>query len=136
MANTSNTGPQKSSSRASDVAHRQFQRDSYIFREHESGDRAYIIRTGKVEILKEGPDGPISLRVLKAGAMFGEMALIDDQPRMASAKAFEGSVDLLEIDKRTFKKKLADTDAFTRGLINILADTARNLAANRPIQDE
>ena len=136
MANTSNTGPQKSSSRASDVAHRQFQRDSYIFREHESGDRAYIIRTGKVEILKEGPEGPISLRVLQAGAMFGEMALIDDQPRMASAKAFGGSVDLLEIDKRTFKKKLADTDAFTRGLINILADTARNLAANRPSQDE
>ena len=79
-------------------------RDSYIFREHESGDRAYIIRTGKVEILKEGPEGPISLRILKECAMFGDMALIDDQPRMASAKAFEGSVDLLEIDKRTFKK--------------------------------
>ena len=135
MADTSNTGPHKGSNRASDVAQRQFQRDSYIFREHESGDRAYIIRTGKVEILKEGPEGPISLRILKEGAMFGEMALIDDQPRMASAKAFEGSVDLLEIDKRPFKKKLAATDAFTRGLINILADTARNLAANRPIQD-
>ena len=60
--------------------------------------------------------------------MFGEMALIDDQPRMASAKAVDGPVELLEIDKKMFKKKLGDADPFTRGLINILADTVRNIS--------
>jgi CRP-like cAMP-binding protein len=131
MADASNQNLSSNNSRLSDVDRRQFQRDAYIFREHEQGDRAYIIAKGKVEILKQGPEGPISLRVLQEGAMFGEMALIDDEPRMASAKAVEGAVDLLEIDKKTFKKKLSLADPFTRGLINILADTARNLAKSR-----
>ena len=79
-----------------------------------------------MEILKESPKGLVSLRVLEKGAMFGEMALIDDQPRMASAKAVNFHVDLLVINQKIFKKKLENADPFTRGLINILAKTARN----------
>ncbi|SVD28644.1 uncharacterized protein METZ01_LOCUS381498, partial [marine metagenome] len=90
------------------------------------GDQAFIIQNGQVEILKESPKGLVSLRVLEKGAMFGEMALIDDQPRMASAKAVNSYVDLLVINQKMFKKKLEDADPFTRGLINILAKTARN----------
>ena len=118
----------RTNARLSDVSRRRFERDHFIFREHESGERAYIIAEGNVEILKESTEGLVSLRVLKAGAMFGELALIDDSPRMASAKAINGPVELLEIDQKTFKKKLSDADPFTRGLINILADTARSLA--------
>jgi len=108
---------------------RRFERDHFIFREHEPGERAYIIAEGSVEILKESAEGLVSLRVLNVGAMFGELALIDNSPRMASAKAINGPVELLEIDQKTFTKKLSNADPFTRGLINILADTARNLAA-------
>jgi len=115
--------------RLSDVSRRRFERDHFIFREHEPGERAYIIAEGNVEILKESADGLVSLRVLNVGAMFGELALIDNSPRMASAKAINGPVELLEIDQKTFTKKLSDADPFTRGLINILADTARNLAS-------
>ena len=119
----------RANTRLADVSRRRFERDHFIFREHESGDRAYIIAEGNVEILKESAEGLVSLRVLNVGAMFGELALIDDSPRMASAKAINGPVELLEIDQKTFTKKLSDADPFTRGLINILADTARNLAA-------
>ena len=119
----------RANTRLADVSRRRFERDHFIFREHESGDRAYIIAEGNVEILKESADGLVSLRVLNVGAMFGELALIDDSPRMASAKAINGPVELLEIDQKTFKKKLSDADPFTRGLINILADTARSLAS-------
>ena len=119
----------RANTRLADVSRRRFERDHFIFREHESGERAYIIAEGSVEILKESDEGLVSLRVLKAGAMFGELALIDDSPRMASAKAINGPVELLEIDQKTFKKKLSDADPFTRGLINILADTARSLAS-------
>ena len=119
----------RTNARLADVSRRRFERDHFIFREHESGERAYIIAEGSVEILKEGAEGLVSLRILKAGAMFGELALIDDSPRMASAKAINGPVELLEIDQKTFKKKLSDADPFTRGLINILADTARSLAS-------
>ena len=60
--------------------------------------------------------------------MFGEMALIDDEPRMASAKAINGPVELLEVSKANFKKKMNELDPFTRGLISILADTVRHMA--------
>ena len=119
----------RANTRLADVSRRRFERDHFIFREHESGERAYIIAEGNVEILKEGAEGLVSLRILNVGAMFGELALIDDSPRMASAKAINGPVELLEIDQKTFKKKLSDADPFTRGLINILADTARSLAS-------
>ena len=118
----------RTNARLADVSRRRFERDHFIFREHESGDRAYIIAEGNVEILKESTEGLVSLRILNVGAMFGELALIDNSPRMASAKAINGPVELLEIDQKTFTKKLSDADPFTRGLINILADTARNLA--------
>ena len=118
----------RTNTRLADVSRRRFERDHFIFREHEPGERAYIIAEGNVEILKESAEGLVSLRVLNVGAMFGELALIDDSPRMASAKAINGPVELLEIDQKTFTKKLLDADPFTRGLINILADTARSLA--------
>ena len=129
MTNTPDNDLTRTNARLADVSRRRFERDHFIFREHESGERAYIIAEGSVEILKESDEGLVSLRVLKAGAMFGELALIDDSPRMASAKAINGPVELLEIDQKTFKKKLSDADPFTRGLINILADTARSLAS-------
>ena len=128
MTDTLDNNLTRTNTRLADVSRRRFERDHFIFREHESGERAYIIAEGSVEILKESDEGLVSLRVLKAGAMFGELALIDDSPRMASAKAINGPVELLEIDQKTFKKKLSDADPFTRGLINILADTARSLA--------
>ena len=47
MADASNQNLSSNNSRLSDVDRRQFQRDAYIFREHEQGDRAYIIAKGK-----------------------------------------------------------------------------------------
>ena len=129
MTDTPDNDLTRTNTRLADVSRRRFERDHFIFREHESGERAYIIAEGSVEILKESDEGLVSLRVLNVGAMFGELALIDNSPRMASAKAINGPVELLEIDQKTFKKKLSDADPFTRGLINILADTARSLAS-------
>ena len=128
MTDQSETNLKRTNERLSDIGRRRFEKDHLIFREHESGDNAFIIAEGKVEILRETSEGPMSLRILHKGAMFGEMALIDDQPRMASAKAVDGPVELLEINKKMFKKKLDEADPFTRGLINILANTVRDMA--------
>ena len=128
MTDQSETNLKRTNERLADIGRRRFEKGHLIFREHESGDNAFIIAEGKVEILRESPEGPMSLRILHKGAMFGEMALIDDQPRMASAKAIDGPVELLEINKKMFKKKLVEADPFTRGLINILADTVRDMA--------
>ena len=86
---------------------------------------AYIIANGQVQIIKEFDNGPKVLGVLEKGATFGEMALIDNKPRMASAKAINGPVELLIVSKANFQKKMEQLDPFTRGLIKFMAEIVR-----------
>ncbi len=93
-----------------------------IFGEGEAGDRAYLIQEGSVEISKNG----LVLATLGRGELFGEMALVDDKPRMASAKA-ETDVSVVIINRDSFREKLAKADPFIRGLLNIFVRNIRNL---------
>jgi CRP-like cAMP-binding protein len=93
-----------------------------IFSEGEAGDRAYLIQEGSVEISKNG----LVLATLGRGELFGEMALVDDKPRMASAKA-ETDVSVVIINRDSFREKLAKADPFIRGLLNIFVRNIRNL---------
>ena len=128
VTDNSNTTVRQSYNPATKSGRRRFENNHFIFREHEVGDLAFIIAEGRVEILKETPKGPVSMRVLKKGAMFGEMALIDNEPRMASAKAINGPVEVLVINHKLFNRKLKNQDPFIRGLIKFLVATARNSA--------
>ncbi|RAU21792.1 cAMP-binding protein [Paramagnetospirillum kuznetsovii] len=93
-----------------------------IFNEGDSGDRAYLIQDGQVEIIKHG----MTIATIGKGELFGEMALVDDQPRMASAKALS-DVSCIVISRDTFRDKLAKADPFIRGLLNIFVRNIRNL---------
>ncbi|MGE5503319.1 MAG: cyclic nucleotide-binding domain-containing protein [Actinomycetota bacterium] len=93
-----------------------------IFKEGDSGDRAYLIQDGQVEIVKNG----VALATIGKGELFGEMALVDDQPRMATAKAVT-DVSCIIISRDVFKEKLAKSDPFIRGLLNIFVRNIRNL---------
>jgi CRP-like cAMP-binding protein len=93
-----------------------------IFGEGETGDRAFLIQEGSVEITKNG----MVLATLGRGELFGEMALIDDKPRMASAKA-ETDVSVVIINRDSFREKLSKADPFIRGLLNIFVRNIRNL---------
>jgi CRP/FNR family cyclic AMP-dependent transcriptional regulator len=67
-----------------------FSRGNQIFSEGAPGDNFYIIVSGGVRIQKKIPKaGSETLRVLKAGEEFGEMALVEEMPRSASAVADE-----------------------------------------------
>lgn len=71
----------------------QYAAGEVIFRQGYPGDHAYIIKSGVIEIYDEKPDGSIMrLALLKPGEMFGELALLDDAPRSASARAHEDCV--------------------------------------------
>lgn|GEM_PF-186297 len=64
-----------------------------IFEEGDVGDRMYVIVNGSVDIVKSSEKGPGQVLVtLKPGDYFGEMSLIDDAPRSASALAAEDSL--------------------------------------------
>jgi CRP/FNR family cyclic AMP-dependent transcriptional regulator len=63
-----------------------------VFAEGSAGDKVYLILEGKVRISRNVPGiGEEALAVLKAGDYFGEMALIDDFPRSADARAHESA---------------------------------------------
>jgi len=66
-----------------------------IFREGDPGKALFIVLDGKISIARaaDGPEKPLAL--LGPGAYFGEMALIDDQPRFAGARADEDSLLLI-----------------------------------------
>ncbi len=73
----------------------------YIFREGDPGAEMYIIQSGTVEIVASSGEGERRLATLGEGDFFGEMAILEDLPRTASARAAEECV-LLRIDRGTF----------------------------------
>jgi len=82
----------------------------WIFEEDSLGTEMFIVQEGQVEILKKiGDDGAEQrqLSILDRGDFFGEMALLEELPRAAGARALT-DVKLLEINGTTFDKMLRD----------------------------
>lgn len=102
---------------------------SYVFREGDEGDRAYLVQQGTIEIVRRRPDGSeVVLGEINKGGIFGEMALVDDQPRMAAARALTG-VTLLVVTRDQFKEKLGAADPFIRALLKIFVNNIRQVSA-------
>ena len=77
----------------------------YVFREGDLGTEMYVINEGKVEILNQVGDEEQVLAVLEKGDFFGEMSVLEDLPRAASARAAT-DVRLLQINGSTFDQLL------------------------------
>ncbi|HVN77216.1 MAG TPA: cyclic nucleotide-binding domain-containing protein [Thermoanaerobaculaceae bacterium] len=78
-----------------------FKAGEYIFRETEPGTEMFIIQEGKVEILRKTRGKERRVALLEEGDFFGEMAILEDLPRSASARAVDACA-LLRIDSTTF----------------------------------
>ncbi|MDX1503473.1 MAG: cyclic nucleotide-binding domain-containing protein [Thermoanaerobaculia bacterium] len=76
-----------------------------IFREGDVGDEMFIVHTGEVEIAVEEDGSLQRLARLEKGDFFGEMSLLEDLPRNASARALS-DVQLVRVDRATFDKML------------------------------
>jgi len=64
--------------------------DTVIFRQADPGDRLYLIRAGRVKIVRYGPDGAeLRLATMNPGDVFGELSVVDGKPRSATAVAIE-----------------------------------------------
>ena len=98
-----------------------FSEGSMIFREGEKGDKLYIVLDGRVRISKFIPGvGEEALAVLDRGDFFGEMALIDDKPRSADAKAHEQDATVLSIDRATLNEILSMDPHASLQFLNLL----------------
>ncbi|MFP3947214.1 MAG: PP2C family protein-serine/threonine phosphatase [Longimicrobiales bacterium] len=96
-----------------------------LFEEGEAGDAFHVVFEGAVEILKEGAAGEEKLAVRRAGEGFGEMALIDDSPRSATARAV-APTRLILIDRENFRT-LLDQDRLATRMLEVLARALRAL---------
>lgn len=70
---------------------RHFQSGDVIFRPGDPAEEAYLILSGSVEILAGSPDCPLQIALLGAEDVFGEMSLIEEQPRSLTARALAPS---------------------------------------------
>ena len=101
-----------------------------IFREGDSGSRAYIIQRGCVEIIKDIDGEDIVVGSVGPGGIFGEMALSDNQPRMASAIVKDYCVCII-VTSAMFQKKLDGLDPFLGGVLRILVENIRSIQEAR-----
>lgn len=97
-----------------------------IFKEGDEASSAFIVQEGAVEIIKTSSDEIKVLATIPQGGIFGEMALIDDAPRMAGARMSQGGT-LLVVSRAMFEAKLNKSDPFIRTLLRIFVDTIRRL---------
>ncbi len=105
--------------------------NTVLFREGEEGHDMYVIQAGTVEILRTTGDGQRTLAILPAGEFFGEMAIINDRARSATARVREGA-KLLVIDRNTFEAMLRGKSEIAVRLIKTMA--ARLERANQQVE--
>jgi CRP/FNR family transcriptional regulator, cyclic AMP receptor protein len=99
---------------------RDYDAGTVLFREGDPGDFMYVVQSGEVEIRRKVSDHERVLAVLPAGEFFGEMALINQRPRSATAVVRRPST-LLVIEGRTF-------EAMIRGKTEIAVRMIKTLA--------
>ena len=98
----------------------------YIFREGEFGHTAYIIESGSVELIKFTGDQHTVLAELDVkGSLFGEMAIIENSPRSAAARAKTECV-LTVITEEELKKHLSSSPNASLDMMRRLASYARS----------
>jgi CRP/FNR family cyclic AMP-dependent transcriptional regulator len=92
----------------------------YIFKAGDPGEAMYIVVEGELEIL----DGSILLETSGQGSIVGELALIDDAPRSATAIA-KTDCKLVVVDRRRFLYMVQETPLFALSVMKVLADRLR-----------
>jgi CRP/FNR family transcriptional regulator, cyclic AMP receptor protein len=98
-----------------------------LFRQGDPGDCLYVIQRGSIGIFKELDTGrrrPIG--TLEVGDLFGEMALVDGKPRMATAEALEDS-ELVIVPAEAFRQHLKKSSPFIRSVLSVLVGHLRRV---------
>lgn len=96
-----------------------------LFDEGDPGDRAYIIRTGEMEVLKISSGREVLLAVRGKGDIIGEMSLLEEQPRMASVRARDNA-RLVVINKQQFNQLLDSSSSALRSVLETVLQRERD----------
>jgi len=104
---------------------REYPKNSVILFEDDPGDSLYIVSAGQVKVVLIGEDGrEVILSVLGDGDFFGEMALIDDEPRSAHVIAMKDS-QLLVLRRDDFQKQVVGHPRIALKILKVLVQRLR-----------
>lgn len=107
---------------------KRFASGASLFQEGDEGSEMYVILEGRTIISKYIPGaGEEALAILERGDFFGEMSLIDGEPRSADARAYGGPLTVLALDQSTVREILAMDPHAALELFQLLC----RLVANR-----
>ena len=101
-----------------------------LFEEGDEADVAYLILDGEVDIYRKAGNQEVLLATLRRGDIVGEMSLIDNQPRMASAR-IKSDTKMNVISREDLAARLgrlAETDKVLRRIIDVFVDRLRGQA--------
>jgi len=98
-----------------------YPKDTMLFAEEEPGNELFVIQKGAVKIVKIVNNSEVLLAVLKAGDIFGEMALLEAKPRVASAIAHE-DCQVLAVNRANFERMITTQSQIIAKLTTLLAD--------------
>jgi CRP/FNR family transcriptional regulator, cyclic AMP receptor protein len=106
---------------------RTYPKNSVILFEDDPGDALYVVGQGQTKVVLIGEDGrEVILSVLGQGEFFGEMALIDDEPRSAHVIAMEDST-LIVIRREDFQGILRQSPGIALALLRELSRRLRRV---------
>ncbi len=100
---------------------RQYPKDTMIFSESQSGAEMFIIQEGQVSISKVVDGNEVILAILKQGDMFGEMALLENKPRSATAIAHT-DCRLMVVNRNNFDQMVSTQPQLISKLTTTLAE--------------
>lgn len=106
-------------------SNRLYRTEQMIFCENEPGGELFIVQRGKIRISKFIGDKDVILNIMKQGDIFGEMALLDNKPRSASATAMEDS-ELIAINKQNFESMVVSQPQLMTRIIVLLSERIWN----------
>ncbi|MEA3501966.1 MAG: cyclic nucleotide-binding domain-containing protein [Actinomycetota bacterium] len=95
-----------------------FSQGEMLFSEGDPGDKAYIVTSGEIEILKISADQPVRIAVSGPGVIVGEMSLLTGEPRNASARALVDT-ELVAIPKASLDALLESDAHAVRALFDV-----------------
>jgi CRP/FNR family cyclic AMP-dependent transcriptional regulator len=102
-----------------------YPKNAVVLTEGEAGDSLYMIQAGKVKVFIGDEEGrEIILKILGPGSFFGEMSMIDKQPRSASVTTLETSTFLV-LQHAAFEKCVEQAPTIGNMVMQILAQRVR-----------
>ena len=105
---------------------RHYKKGGVVFQEGSRGKEMYVINSGRIKIVKkDSKDTDQELSILESGDIFGEMALIDQGPRSATAIAVDDDTSLIELDRTRFMYLIRHQPEFALIVMGILCERVR-----------